>query len=296
MSRFLQALHSGQVLLMDGAMGTELQRADIRAGECYELWNLTHPDKVRAVHERYAAAGARCFLTHTFQSNPPALARHGLDDKLEAINHAAVELARSLAGPDRFVLSDIGPIEAASETEEMTRFDNVFASLSGADALLLDTRPHALHALYAQRAKEAHANPRGIPVLLSIAYRHHPTKGMAPFLPEPENVAKLAEFCGIDALGVNCGRDIGLDDVIEIIRRYRAVTRLPLFARPNAGAPTRGDKGWIYPETPEKMASRLPELLEAGVCMVGGCCGTTPEHIAAFRPIVEQWNRVAIAD
>jgi len=93
------------------------------------------------------------------------------------------------------------------------------------------------------------------------------------------------------ALGVNCGRDIGMEDVIEIIRRYRNVTDLPLFARPNAGTPKRVGKRWVYPHTPAAMAARLPELLEAGVAMLGGCCGTTPEHIAAFRPIVEQWNQ-----
>ena len=82
-----------------------------------------------------------------------------------------------------------------------------------------------------------------------------------------------------------------MEDVIEIIRRYRNVTDLPLFARPNAGTPKRVGKRWVYPHTPAAMAARLPELLEAGVAMLGGCCGTTPEHIAAFRPIVEQWNQ-----
>jgi 5-methyltetrahydrofolate--homocysteine methyltransferase len=92
-----------------------------------------------------------------------------------------------------------------------------------------------------------------------------------------------AEQNGVAALGVNCGRDIGMDEVIEIIRRYRQVTKLPLFARPNAGTPQREGERWVYPQTPEMMAERLPELFEAGATMVGGCCGTTPEHIAAFR-------------
>ena len=96
---------------------------------------------------------------------------------------------------------------------------------------------------------------------------------------------------GVSALGVNCGRDIGMDDIIEIVRRYRQVTDLPLFARPNAGTPVCEGDRWVYPLTPAEMARRLPELLEAGISMVGGCCGTTPEHIAAMRPVVEQWNR-----
>ena len=82
----------------------------------------------------------------------------------------------------------------------------------------------------------------------------------------------------------------GMDEVIEVIRRYREDTDLPLFARPNAGTPTRIDHRWVYPWTARDLAERLPELLEAGVSMVGGCCGTTPEHIAAFRPVVDGWN------
>jgi 5-methyltetrahydrofolate--homocysteine methyltransferase len=104
-------------------------------------------------------------------------------------------------------------------------------------------------------------------------------------------LAHWANGCGIAALGVNCGKDIGMDEIIEIIRQYRKVTDLPLFARPNAGTPTKKGKRWVYPLTPKEMAARLPELLEAGVCMVGGCCGTTPAHIAAMRPIVDAWNR-----
>jgi 5-methyltetrahydrofolate--homocysteine methyltransferase len=96
---------------------------------------------------------------------------------------------------------------------------------------------------------------------------------------------------GLAALGgVNCGRDVGMGELIEIVRRYRAVTDLPLFARPNAGTPARRGEDWVYPESPAALAERLPELLEAGVALVGGCCGTTPSHIAAFRAVVEAWN------
>jgi 5-methyltetrahydrofolate--homocysteine methyltransferase len=130
-----------------------------------------------------------------------------------------------------------------------------------------------------------------VPVLLSVTYRLTPagvltTQGGQP----PEVYGRLAQQYGAAALGTNCGRDIGMSELIEIIRRYRQVTDLPLFARPNAGTPVRTDNGLVYPQTPSEMAARLPELLEAGVTMVGGCCGTTPAHIAAFRPIVDEWN------
>src|SRR5437879_3831754 len=112
MSRFLEALHSGRVLLMDGAMGTELQRAGIGEGECYELWNLTHPEKVRAIHRSYVYAGAECLLTNTFQANRYSLAKHGLQQKLKKINEAGVGILRSVAGVKHFVIGDIGPLES----------------------------------------------------------------------------------------------------------------------------------------------------------------------------------------
>src|SRR5262245_57518579 len=109
MSRFGEALRRGRVVLMDGAMGTELLRDGLQPGECPELWNLTHPERVLTIHRAYVAAGAECLLTNTFQANPLALRRHGLADRLEEIVRAGVELARSAAGPERFVLADIGP-------------------------------------------------------------------------------------------------------------------------------------------------------------------------------------------
>src|SRR5262245_50379070 len=111
MSRFVDALNSGQVLLMDGAMGTELQRAGVRPDESYELCNLIRPEWVRGIHQAYADAGAQCLLTNTFQANPAALGRQGLHGKLEEINTAGVALARSIACSDRFVLGSIGPFE-----------------------------------------------------------------------------------------------------------------------------------------------------------------------------------------
>ncbi len=292
MSRFLQALHSGRVLLIDGAMGTELQRAGIQEAECYELWNLSHPDQIRTVHQAYVDAGAQCLLTNTFQANPAALSRHGLRDDLERINQAALDNVRSVCGMNNFVLADIGPSD--SFRNDGDAFDRVIRSLRTADALLLETwsDSFALHA--AERASQPDVNPHGVPVLLSFTYRLSSIPGMPPSIQggglEPERLAELARAVPIAALGVNCGRDIGMDEIIDIIRRYRRATDLPLFARPNAGTPSRAGDRWVYPVTPGKMAGRLPELLEARVAMVGGCCGTTPEHIAALRTIIDAWN------
>jgi 5-methyltetrahydrofolate--homocysteine methyltransferase len=285
MSRFLEALDSGRVLLMDGGMGTELQRAGILEGECYELWNLTHPDRVRAIHQSHVNAGAKVLLTNTFQANPNALERHGLKQRLDEINQAAISVARSVSGPDRFVLGDIGPIENLDRC--LAR--EVFWSLRGVDALVFETYSD-LSLL--RKTLLGHPLIKGeqAPILLSFTYLRNDWELLTHSGEAPETCAEVASQLGVAAIGVNCGRDIGMDEIVEILRRYRRVTDVALFARPNAGTPTRVGDRWVYPHTPEKMASRLPELLEAGVSMVGGCCGTTPQHIAAFRPIIDAWN------
>jgi 5-methyltetrahydrofolate--homocysteine methyltransferase len=291
----LASLRSGRVLLMDGAMGTELQRAGLQPGACAELWDVTHAGRVRAVHDRYVQAGAEVLLTNTFQANPPQLARFGLADRLEEINRRALWLARRAAGRQRFILADIGPIvepHTAVEFADFKVLGRLLSSLEGADGVLLETcsSPRALAAMrYAfHRIPEA----EDIPLLLSLSYRRDPNGALVSLSGHtPETFARHAEAHGVAALGVNCGRDIGLDEVIEIVRRYRQATELPLFARPNAGTPVQEGSNWHYPLSAETFAARLPELLEAGVCMIGGCCGTTPDHIAACRPVIDSWNR-----
>ncbi|MGH7173203.1 MAG: homocysteine S-methyltransferase family protein [Gemmataceae bacterium] len=293
MSAFLDALRSGRVLLMDGAMGTQLQRTGITSRECRELWNLTHPDRVQAIHRSYVDAGAEILLTNTFLSNPSHLDDFGLDDRLEEINRVAVRLARKTVGRSRFVFGDVGPLLDGSgwpEFADYRELARVLASLDGVDGVLFETfsSPRVLSAIeYAfHRIAEVET-----PLLLSLAYQRSPSGQLATFSGHgPETYARHAERHGVAALGVNCGQDIDMDDIIEIIRRYRVVTDLPLFARPNAGTPTKQGDQWIYPHTPEAMAARLPELLEVGACMVGGCCGTTPAHITAFRTVIDAWK------
>jgi 5-methyltetrahydrofolate--homocysteine methyltransferase len=286
---------------MDGAMGTELQRAGIRGGDCYELWNLTHPDRVRAVHRAYVDAGARVLLTNTFQIVLAAISSRGqmfgapvpYREKygLIALEASACALARSEAGPEGFVLADIGSYTAKSTGEEFSDFSMLQQAVrwvGPVDGILLETCSTPRVEWAVRRA--ARIAP-GVPVLLSMTYRRDAagrveTVGGQP----PEWFAERARRFGAAALGVNCGRDMGMDEVIDVVRRYRSATDLPLFARPNAGSPTGSGKRRAYPHTPGQMAARLPELLEAGVSMVGGCCGMMPGHIAAFRPVVEAWN------
>lgn len=224
-----------------------------------------------------------------------AFCRHGLADRLTEINEGGLAHARAVGRKIAVVLGDIGPIDtaAAEELENAERIREVACCFRHADAVVLETWSDPVALLAVRKVAEPLAELAGVPTLLSLTYerRSSPRPGLWSHSGHPpEWFAMQAKSYGIAALGVNCGRDIGLDETIEIVRRYRKVTDLPLFARPNAGTPTRDGDRWTYPVTPQIMAERLPELLEAGATMVGGCCGTTPEHIAALLPIIREWN------
>jgi 5-methyltetrahydrofolate--homocysteine methyltransferase len=289
MSRLLEALSSGRVLLMDGAMGTELQRAGLAPNECGETWNLSRPERVQAIHRSYAQAGAEVLLTNTFQADPGNVQRAGLGHLLSQIWEAAVDNARGASAPDRLVLADIGPFELVEWPEDG---HPLVSAGSSCDGILMETvssfdRATGFSLLFRGRP----APP--VPYLLSFTFLKRADGKIETFPGEPpERCAWLADELGASALGVNCGRDIGMAELIEVVRRYRQHLgdRLPVFARPNAGTPERVGGQWVYPGTPEKMAQELPKLLEAGVNMVGGCCGTTPAHIAAFKRVVDAWN------
>jgi methionine synthase I (cobalamin-dependent) len=286
---------------MDGAMGTELQRAGIRGGDSFELWNVTHPERVRAVHRAYVDAGARVLLTNTFQIVPAAISCRGemfgvavpYREKygLIALQAAACALARSACGPEGFVLADIGSYTAELTGGEFSDFSMLREAVrwvGPVDGILLETCSTPRVEWAVRRTARIAGD---VPVLLSMTYRRDAARRIeTPGGKTPEWFGERARRFGASALGVNCGRDLGMDEVIDVIRRYRSATDLPLFARPNAGNPSGSGERRVYPHTPGEMAGRLPELLAAGVSMVGGCCGTTPEHIAAFRPVVDEWN------
>jgi 5-methyltetrahydrofolate--homocysteine methyltransferase len=292
MADFLQTLRSGRVLLMDGAMGTELQRAGIQPGECYELWNLSYPEKVRAIHRAYVDAGSEVVLTNTFQANSARFSQLAIADRLAAVHEAALNLARDAAGAERYVLFDVGPY-----LEEHDRWPAATSAppVTGlnADGLLVETCSDMADVarILKMASRLGTGRTDALPVLLSWTFRRRPNGTLRTFKgASPKTCAEKSAKLDPAALGVNCGRDIDLDTVIQIIRQYRDHTDLPLFARPNAGTPKRVGGHWLYPLTPDDLAGRLPELLEAGVSMIGGCCGTTPEHIRACRPVITGWN------
>jgi 5-methyltetrahydrofolate--homocysteine methyltransferase len=301
-SAFLDGLTSGRVLLMDGAMGTELQRAGIGPQERHELWNLTHAKEVHAIHQAYADAGAKVLLTNTFQVIRSAIAHRGEmfavkehsreGFALAALQASACALARAACRSDGFVLADIGSFVNKDTQEEFSDFSMLREAvrfLGPVDGLLLETCSTARVQFAVAQVRKVAGN---LPLLLSLTYRRH-TDGTIDTISghAPEWFAERAEKWGVAALGVNCGRDLGMDEIIEVVRRYRQHTALPLLARPNAGTPKQQGKRWVYPRKPADLATRLPELLKAGATLIGGCCGTTPEYISAFRAVIEKRNK-----
>jgi methionine synthase I (cobalamin-dependent) len=281
---------------MDGAMGTQLQRAGLKPGENAAAWNFLHPRKVRAVHQEYIAAGAEVLLTNTFLINalhyPPDLVRAGKCPHVRLIWQKALD---NIGPAPAYRLAAVGPVAGnlgSREFDDWKQFCVPDRCLPNhppcpqcPDAILLETCRTPRVRLALRRLRESR-----VPLLLSLSFGRDQRGRLQAGGHPPEWYARRAGTYGAAALGANCGQDIGMEEVIEIIRRYRQETDLPLFARPNAGTPIRQGGRWIYPRTAEAMAERLPELLEAGANMVGGCCGTTPAHVAVFRRVVDNWN------
>jgi methionine synthase I (cobalamin-dependent) len=283
MSDFLTQLRYGRTLLMDGAMGTLLEcLLGCSRVECGERLNLQQPELVRSIHQSYVDAGAEVLLTNTFQANANALFRQGrlegLDEREEEIWHAAIRLARSVK--PRFVLADIGPIENCTWDIAAELMDHC----KSADGVLLET----WSSIDDLRRFADQCTADSLPLLISFTF--HRTHDLATFIGAmPEDCAAAAARFGAAAIGANCGKEIGMTDMVEIVKRYRKACDLPVFVRPNAGSPSK--TGLSYPRTPDAMAAALLPLLEEGVAMVGGCCGTTPEHIRRFRDVLDDWQR-----
>jgi 5-methyltetrahydrofolate--homocysteine methyltransferase len=295
--RLLEAI-ARRPLLSDGAMGTQLMFAGLEQGGCGEAWNLTHPDRVLAIQRRYAEAGADCIITNTFGGSRIMLNRHGAAGQAAAINRAAVEIAReAFGGRDGYVLGDIGPFGGLLEPYGDFREDDVRAALDeqaaslvegGADAIIVETQTSLEELLLGIEA----AKKAGAPCIIgSMAY--DVTLDGSTFRTmmgvNPERAAKFMEEHGAHMVALNCGTGMDMERARQAVIRYKAATHLPVMAQPNAGLPKLVQMKVVYEETPEQMVAGVVPLLEAGASIVGGCCGSTPEHIRAFRQALDEY-------
>lgn len=274
-------------LVVDGAMGTMLYARGVPFDHCFDAVNLTGPDLVGGIHAAYLEAGAELLETNTFGANRLKLAVHGMADDADAINAAGVKLAREAAGSAGrkvWVGGSIGPLGrpiaplGAVSIDEATE---VFAAqarslaVSGADLLILETFIDLNEIAAAIRGAQRAAD---LPIVAQMTFAQD---GRTLLGYSPEEIVAHLEAMGVAVIGANCS--MGPQGIVEVMERMASVARTPLSAMPNAGLPSYVGGRLSYVASPAYMAEHARTLADLGVAVIGGCCGTTPEHIAAIR-------------
>lgn len=286
MSGWKERLAAGSVLIADGAWGTELARRGLDPGVAPERWNLDNPGDVRAVAGSYVEAGADIILTNTFGGNRLKLEKAGLAGEIAEVNRRGVELSREASGGKAFVFASVGPtgeflapLGTVGEADMIACFaEQVRAIAAGEpDGIVVETMSDLGEAKAALKAVRENSD---LPVVVSMTYERG-AKGYATMMGvKPKQGAAELEAAGADVVGANCGS--GIVDIIEVAKLMRPATSLPLWFKPNAGMPELINGETVFRETPEEMAGHLPDLIGAGAGIIGGCCGTTPDHIRLF--------------
>lgn len=279
----MEQLRKGRILLSDGAWGTFLQQKGLGPGECPELWNLTRPDAVLEIARSYIEAGSDMVETNSFGANCYKLASYGLGERVAEINEAAARLSRLAAGT-RHVLGSVGPtgklIMLGDVTVESlyTAFSEQAIALQqgGADALVVETMSDLEEAKAAIRAC---IDSTTCEVICTMTFEktgdnsYHTMMGVTP----AQMTRELVD-AGAAIIGANCGN--GIRDMVGIVKEIRTVHKtIPVLVHANAGIPVYRNGETVFPESPAEMASHISLLIDAGVSIIGGCCGTTPEHI-----------------
>lgn len=276
-------------LTCDGAMGTQLIQRGMKIGECGMCWNAEHPDDIVAVHQAYRDAGCRLITTNSFGGTRSMLERHGLGEKVAEWNRLAAQLAADAAGPEGWVIGDVGPfgdfLEPVGDTtlEELERiFREQITALveGGADAILVETMSDPGELAAGIRAARLVTD---LPVIGTYAFQKSAGEFRTMMGTTVADAIHAAYEAGASIAGANCGTDLSLDDYLELGRQIVAAAEgKPTILQPNAGAPKMIDGAIRYDATPDDMADLAAKLREIGISIVGGCCGTTPEHLAAM--------------
>lgn len=291
MKEFWELLKA-RVILLDGAMGTELLRAGLERGVCPELWNLDRPEIVREIHRRYFAAGSDAVLTNSFGGNRIKLSSYGLEERCFELNFAAARLAVSLKGAGNYVGGSIGPtgkfLKPQGDFEEHD-FEEAFAvqaealSAGRVDFLLIETMYDLREALCALRAARGASS---LPVFVTMTFTRTPRGYFTVMGDKVQDCVEKLEANGAQALGANCTLDSR--DMVELIPEIRRETRLPVIAQPNAGRPLVGaGDGVTYSQGIDDFIRHIPELIAEGVNIIGGCCGTNPDYIRQMARMVK---------
>jgi 5-methyltetrahydrofolate--homocysteine methyltransferase len=289
-STFLERLKSGEVLVADGATGTNLQARGLERGAPAETWLFDRPEEILRLHVDFIQAGAQIILTDTFGASPLRLEATTLAGRVDEVNQRAVELARQAilqagrqegeifvagsVGPSGGLIKPLGPLD---EAQVYASFGDQGKALerAGVDLIVIETQFDLKEATLA--AKAIRDNSRA-PLVVSFSYDRG-TRTMMGVRPAQMATEFGALGLEIAALGVNCGRS--LDENLEALKELRAATDLPLWFKPNAGLPKSDGQGnSVYDLAPEEMGALAPKWIEQGAQVIGGCCGTSPDHLA----------------
>jgi len=293
MNTIAKDIRLGRILISDGAWGTYLYEKGLLPGECPELWNLDRPDDVLDIARSYIDAGSDVIETNSFGANAFKLKSYGLEAKVKDINIAAAAISRKAAGQGKRVLGSMGPtgkimMMGDVTTEELyNAFREQAISLreGGADALVIETMSDLDEAVIAVRACKENTSAE---VICTMTFEKtaddafHSMMGITP----AQMTTGLIE-AGVDIIGANCGT--GIKNMIGIVKEIRTISAdIPVLIHANAGAPIYQDGKTVFPETPLQMAGYLDVLIDAGANIIGGCCGTTPEHIRVIADLIKK--------
>lgn len=293
--KIVNAVKKGRVLISDGAWGTFLQQKGMKPGECPEKWCLDKPEEVQEIAGNYIEAGADMVESDSFGGSSFKLEHYGLSDKVHEINEAAAAISRKAAGNDNWVIASIGPtgkmliMGDVTEEELYESFKDQAVALEkgGADAICIETMSATDEATIAVKAVKENTNCEIICTFTfekTVQGHYRTMMGVSP-----AEAAKAVLEAGADILGTNCGN--GMERMIDIVREIRTVAAdVPILVHANAGLPRNINGKDVFPETPEEMANRVPDLIDAGANIIGGCCGTTPDHIKAMKKAAEKYR------
>ncbi|MFH1823608.1 MAG: homocysteine S-methyltransferase family protein [Candidatus Firestonebacteria bacterium] len=276
-----------KILLGDGALGTMLQKHGLSLGECPEYWNITKADIVTDIHLEYIDAGADIILTNTFGANKIKLSKFNLEGKIKEINVNAVKNARKVAKDNVFIAGNLGPTGSLLEplgdltSEEVY---NVFKEQvlclieGGVDLIIIETMISIEEVVLATKAAKENSD---LPVASLMTFEVNKNGIKTVMGVDVKTMVEELEKGGADIIGTNCGS--GIKNMIEVVKAIKKETNKFIMAEPNAGLPVLKNGVVVYDGTPEVMSSYIPHLIDAGTNIIGGCCGTTPQHIKSMR-------------
>lgn len=292
MGNVLDRLAERKLLVSDGAWGTLLQEKGLGPGDAPELWNVTHPDLVEEIARSYIDAGSDMILTNTFGASRIKLEGFGLAAKTQEINRRGAELSRRAAA-DRLVAGSVGPtgvfLQPYGEfTEEQLQevFEEQIAALleGGVDAICIETMIAIEEALCAIRA--ARKVSSDVDIIVTMTFDRTAVGYRTMMGVDCKRAAIELTEAGADIVGSNCGN--GIEQMVEIVGEFRRYTERPILVHPNAGLPELVDGKTVFRQGPEEMAAYVERLVDAGASIIGGCCGTRPEHIRAIRREIDR--------